>query len=373
MMIHIILLVITSFLVVIFAIPSIITVAKLKGLYDKPEERKIHTVKIPRLGGLAIFISFILSVLVWADFSGMEGMQYIEAALILLFFSGLKDDIIILSPMKKLFTQIIAAGMVTSLTQIRISDLHGVFGINEIPIWLSIPLSVFTIIVITNSFNLIDGVDGLAGSLGLVMSLTFAFCFYLNDDIGWSMMAFALAGSLLGFLFFNFNPAKVFMGDSGSLTVGFLLAIFAIFFIESNSPNSPDSIIKLTSSPGIAIAILIVPLYDTLRVFILRASKKRSVFRADKNHLHHWLIKIGLNHKEVSLTLTGVNILFILIAFAIKDNPAYVVLGVICGLAVVVGQLPVYFYRHKISDLYADDSMQEEIEESLRSKPIVNN
>ncbi|MBC7381732.1 MAG: undecaprenyl/decaprenyl-phosphate alpha-N-acetylglucosaminyl 1-phosphate transferase [Bacteroidia bacterium] len=364
-MINIILLVITSFLIVVFAIPSIITVSKLKGLYDKPEERKLHTLKIPRLGGLAIFVSFVLSVLVWADFTNMYGMQYIEAALILLFFSGLKDDIIMLSPMKKLFTQLVAAGMVTYLTKIRISDFHGVFGINEIPVWVSIPLSVFTIIVITNSFNLIDGADGLAGSLGLIMSLTFAFCFYLNDDMGWSMMAFSLAGSLLGFLCFNFNPAKIFMGDSGSLTVGFLLSIFAIYFIESNSPNS-GSILKLKSAPGIAIAILVVPLYDTLRVFILRATKKRSPFKADKNHLHHWLIKTGLGHKQVSLTLAGVNMLFIIIAFAIKDYPAYIVLGIVCSLALVVGQLPVYFYRHKISDLEADDNMQDEIEQSLR-------
>lgn len=370
-MINIILLVITAFLIVVFAIPSIITVAKLKGLYDKPEERKIHTVKIPRLGGLAIFVSFVLSVLVWTDFSNMYGMQYIEAALILLFFSGLKDDIIMLSPMKKLLIQLVAAGMVTMYTKIRISDLHGVFGINEIPLWASILLTVFTIIVITNSFNLIDGVDGLAGTLGLIISLTFAFCFYLNNDIGWSMMAFSLSGALLGFLFFNFHPAKIFMGDAGSLTVGFLLAIFAIFFIESNSLAS-NSILKLRSAPGIAIAILVVPLYDTLRVFILRATKKRSPFKADKNHLHHWLIKTGLGHKQVSLTLGGVNVLFIVIAFAVKDYPAYIVLGIICSLALVVGQLPVYFYRHKISDIEADDSMQEEIEDSLRGKSFRN-
>lgn len=367
-MINIILLVITSFLVIIFAIPSIITVAKLIGLYDKPEERKIHTLKIPRLGGLAIFISFALSVLVWADFSEIDGIQYIEAAMVLLFFSGLKDDIIILSPWKKLMTQIVAAGLVTSLTQIRITDFYGIFGIHEISLWISIPLSIFTIIVITNSFNLIDGVDGLAGSLGLVMSLTFAFCFYVNGNLSWSMMAFALSGSLMGFLFFNINPAKIFMGDAGSLTVGFLLAIFAIFFIESNSPFYPISNLKITSAPGIAIAILVVPLYDTLRVFIVRATKKRSPFKADKNHLHHWLIKIGMSHKQVSLCLTGVNILFILIAFAIKDNPAYLVLVIICALALVVGQLPVYFYRHKISDLEADDNLQEEIENSLRLK-----
>jgi UDP-N-acetylmuramyl pentapeptide phosphotransferase/UDP-N-acetylglucosamine-1-phosphate transferase len=164
-MITTILAIVTSFLIAIFAIPSIITVAKLKGLYDKPEERKIHTNKIPRLGGLAIFASFSLAVLLFGDFSTIEGSKYIAASLILLFFSGLKDDIIILSPMKKLYVQLLAAGLVTSFTEVRITDFHGVFGLSEIPFIASIGLTMFMIIVITNSINLIDGVDGLAGSL----------------------------------------------------------------------------------------------------------------------------------------------------------------------------------------------------------------
>ena len=366
-MIDTILISISSFLIVVFAIPSIITVAKLKGLYDKPDERKIHSNKIPRLGGLAVFIGFVLSVTIWGSFSDIQGIQYLEAALILLFFSGLKDDIIILSPMKKLGTQLIAAGLVAYLTPIKLTDFHGVFGIHEIPLMASIPLTMFTLIVITNSFNLIDGADGLAGGLGLLMSLTFAIYFYNTDDHGWSLMAFALAGSLLGFLFFNFNPAKIFLGDAGSLTTGFLLAIFAVHFIETNISQT-GMINHIDSAPGIAIAILIVPLYDTLRVFILRTSKKKSPFQADRNHIHHWLMRIGLNHREVSFTLVSVNLVFILIAFSIKDNPAYLVTSIIVGLAIIVGQIPVYFYRHKLSDLEADDTALLELQENLKGK-----
>jgi len=225
MIIHIILAIVASFLIAIFAIPSIITVAKLKNLYDKPEERKIHTLKIPRLGGLAIFVSFAIAVLLFGDFTGIEGAKYIAASLIILFFSGLKDDIIILSPMKKLYSQLIAAGLVSGIAAIRITDLHGVFGINEIPWIASTLLSMFMIIVITNSINLIDGVDGLAGSLSFIMSLTFGYFFYLNNDFNWMLISLALGGAILGFLFFNFSPARIFMGDSGSLTVGFLLSI----------------------------------------------------------------------------------------------------------------------------------------------------
>lgn len=365
-MISTILAIVSSFLIAIFAIPSIITVAKLKNLYDKPEERKIHTLKIPRLGGLAIFVAFSLSVLLFGDFTGIPGAKFIGAALIMLFFSGLKDDIIILSPIKKLYTQLVSAALVTTFTGIRISDLHGVFGINEIPFIASIALSMFMIIVITNSINLIDGVDGLAGSLTLIMSLTFGYFFYLGDDNSWMLISLALAGGILGFLFFNFSPAKIFMGDAGSLTVGFLLSLFTLHFIESNSPTL-GSFTRLKSAPGIALATLIVPLYDTLRVFILRTVNRTSPFKADKNHLHHWLIKNGQSHKQVALILTLVNVLFIGIAYAIKDNPAYVVMIIIGGIALVVGQLPIYFYRHRISDIEADEDVQEEIDQSLFS------
>lgn len=366
-MISTILAIVCSFLIVVFGIPSIITVAKLKNLYDKPEERKIHTQKIPRLAGLAIFVAFAMAVLLFGDFNAIEGTQYIAASLIILFVGGLKDDIIILSPLKKLYTQLLAAGLVTAFANIRINDLHGVFGVNEIPLITSIAISMFMIIVITNSINLIDGVDGLAGSLALIMSITFGYLFSIENDPAWTLLALSLAGAILGFLFFNFSPAKIFMGDAGSLTIGFLLSIFTIHFIESHSPLV-NMASNFKSAPGIALAILIVPLYDTLRVFILRVIKKTSPFKADKNHLHHWLIKNGQTHLQVTLVLSFVNLLFILIAFGIRDNPAYMVMLIIGGIALIVGQLPIYFYRHKISDIEADDDVREEIEQSLYSE-----
>lgn len=355
----------TAFLLVIFAIPSIITVAKLIGLYDKPNDRKLHTKKIPRLGGLAIFASFALASLIWGKYETINGLQYLMAALIILFFSGLKDDIIILSPYKKLLSQIVASGLVAMFTSIRISHFHGILGVYEIPLFIGIPLTMFTLIVITNAFNLVDGVDGLAGSLGLVISLTYAIWFAFIGEPGWSIMAFALSGAILGFLFFNFNPAKIFMGDAGSYTVGFLLAVFTIHFLEMNNPLLGNADYKLGAAPGIAMAIMVIPLYDTLRVFVLRVSKKQSPFKADKNHIHHWLLKTGLNHKEVSLSLAAINVIFIVLAFAIKDNSAVVVVSIIVGLATAAGQLPAYFLRHKITDIEADASSLVEIEDAL--------
>jgi UDP-N-acetylmuramyl pentapeptide phosphotransferase/UDP-N-acetylglucosamine-1-phosphate transferase len=365
-MITVILAIVTSFLISIYAIPSIVTVAKLKNLYDKPEERKIHTLKIPRLGGMAIFVAFSLSALLFGNFTGIEGAKYMGVALIILFFGGLKDDVIILSPLKKLYTQLIAAALVTSIGAMRLTDLHGVFGINDIPMVFGIALSMFMIIVITNSINLIDGVDGLAGSLTFIISTTYGYFFHLNGDTEWMLLSFSLSGAILGFLFFNFSPAKIFMGDAGSITIGFLISIFTIHFIESNSPSA-GSITRLTSAPGIALAILVVPLYDTLRVFILRSLNRTSPFKADKNHLHHWLIKNGQSHRQVTLIMSFVNIIFILLAFAIKENFAYIVMLVVGVLALIVGQMPIYFYRHKISDIEADEDLQEEITQSLFS------
>jgi UDP-GlcNAc:undecaprenyl-phosphate GlcNAc-1-phosphate transferase len=349
---NIILSFLTSLLVVIFGIPSIITVAKLKGLYDKPDNRKIHTAKIQ---------------------AGMGRLQFLQAAIIILFFLGLKDDVIMLSPIKKLMSQLFATAITIVGEDIRITSFYGIFGIYEIPIWASYMLTLFTIVVITNAFNLIDGVDGLAGGLGFIISITFGLWFNFIDQQGWSILAFALSGALLGFLVFNFNPAKIFMGDAGSITTGFLLAVFAVRFIEFNSPSAENSY-KLLSAPAIAVAILIIPLFDTLRVFIIRLMKKKSPFSPDQNHLHHSLIRIGLGHKEVSLVMYIVNILFVLIAFMVKDSNTLTILMIIGVLALVLAQIPIYILNHKIADLEADQDipLSEQIEEQIRSKRINN-
>jgi UDP-N-acetylmuramyl pentapeptide phosphotransferase/UDP-N-acetylglucosamine-1-phosphate transferase len=316
---------------------------------------------------MAIFFSFALAALIWGKFTETIGMQYISAALIILFFSGLKDDVVMLSPYKKLLAQIIAAGMVATLTSLKITHFHNIFGIQELSLFSSIIVTIFTIIVVTNSFNLIDGVDGLAGSVSLIISTTYAIWFALVGEENWSILAFALSGAILGFLFFNFSPARIFMGDSGSLTVGFLLALFTIHFLEI-SAHFQEAALALNSAPGIAVAILIVPLYDTLRVFILRVYNKQSPFKADKNHLHHWLLRMGLSHKSVALILALINLLFIGLAFAIKENTALVVLSIVTGLALAAGQMPAYFLRHKIADIEADSNALNELEEALNPK-----
>jgi UDP-GlcNAc:undecaprenyl-phosphate GlcNAc-1-phosphate transferase len=359
---------ITALLIVIFGIPSIITVAKLKGLYDKPNERKLHTAKIPRLGGLAIVAGFSIAASMWlVDSATIGKIQYLLAALVILFFSGLKDDIIIISPVKKLMSQIVAAGIIVLGQKIQITDFQGLLGINEIPLFIAIPFSMFTIIVITNSFNLIDGIDGLAGGIGFIASITFGLWFSFIDEIAWAVIAFALSGALLGFLIFNFNPARIFMGDAGSLTVGFMLSILVIKFIEFNNAAA-GTFYKISAAPAIAIAILIVPLFDTLRVFAIRVYKKQSPFKADQNHLHHLLIKTGLGHKEVCLALFLTNTAFVIVAFMLKDSNNNYLLLLIGACALVLSYIPSYNLKHRLIDLEAERtaSIEDEFASELK-------
>jgi UDP-N-acetylmuramyl pentapeptide phosphotransferase/UDP-N-acetylglucosamine-1-phosphate transferase len=372
---NIILSFLTSLLVVIFGIPSVITVAKQKGLFDKPDHRKLHVNKVPRLGGLAIIAGFSIAVSIWGIPTEIASrLQYLQAALIVLFFSGLKDDIVVLTPIKKLMSQLLAAALVVVGEDIRITSFYGLFGVTELNIWVSYILSVFTIVVITNAFNLIDGIDGLAGGLGVIISITFGLWFNLIDQVGWSIISFSLAGALIGFLVFNFNPAKIFMGDAGSLCTGFLLSIMAVQFIEFNRPEV-QNYYKITTAPVIAIAILVIPLFDTFRVFTIRLLKKKSPFSADRNHLHHMLLKTGLGHKEVSLVLYIVNIIFVLIAFLLKDSPILTVFITIGVLAFALSQIPIYINSQRIADIESDTNgvLSKEITENILSDKHLSN
>ncbi len=280
-----------AFLITYFAIPPIIQFAKAKKLFDKPNERKVHKAVIPTLGGIGIFAGFILATLICVPVHISKELEYFLAALTVIFFLGVKDDIFLLSPAKKFIGQILAAGIIIKFGGLQINNLHGFLGITTIPYFAALILTAFTIIVITNSFNLIDGVDGLAGSLGLLTSLVFGSYFYLTGEFMYAVMALSLAGSLIAFLIYNVFPAKIFMGDTGSLLIGLLNSIFVIKFISV--AGNPNASFSLLSAPAIAFAILIVPLFDTLRVFSLRILKGRSPFSPDRNHIHHFLLDNG--------------------------------------------------------------------------------
>lgn len=308
-----------SCLIVLFAIPPIITVANTKHLFDAPgDDRKIHKVHTPNLGGVAIFTGFVFTCSLFVQTSVLPYYNYILASAIILFVIGLKDDLIGMEPFKKFFAQFVSAVILIVFANIRITSLYGIFGVEELPYIVSVAISILTIIVITNAFNLIDGIDGLAGSIGCIVTLSYGVIFCVLHEFGLALLAFSLFGALVGFLYYNVSPARIFMGDTGSLLLGMVASILTIMFIELENTNTNQYRYFFESAPGIAVGILIIPLFDTLRVFTLRLARSESPFKADRNHLHHRLIDLHYSHTQAVLILVMVNVIFILLALTFQ-------------------------------------------------------
>jgi UDP-GlcNAc:undecaprenyl-phosphate/decaprenyl-phosphate GlcNAc-1-phosphate transferase len=347
-----ILIFLTSLLVVAFAIPPVITVSFQKRLFDNPSEsRKIHKRIIPNFGGIAIFTGFLFTCSLFIPTNFLPEANVLMAAGLILFMTGLKDDIVGLSPLIKFVAQFTSAFIVAMVANLRIADLHGIIGVNEMPYYASITLTVFFIVGIVNAFNLIDGIDGLAGSLGVIFSLLYAYMFYRAGEMGWSYLSLSLTGALIGFLFFNVTPAKIFMGDSGSLVLGFVAAVLSIKFMGVSAKS--DIMVgttHITSVAGLVVSILIIPIFDTLRVFTLRILRNTSPFTADSNHLHHRLLFLGLSHVQATLVLAVVNVMFIVMALSLQnlDNTQLVSLLMLTILG-INGGLSLYIEQYKKS------------------------
>ena len=337
---------IISFVITYISIPSIVRVANLKHLFDEPNERASHTSKVPTLGGLAVFAGFVISSLIFIDSFKMPEIKYIIAGVVILFFVGIKDDILIIAPITKLIGQIFSASVIIYFTDIRITDLHGLFGINTIPDYIGFPLTIFTIIVITNGFNLIDGIDGLAGGVSILVSLSLAWWFFAIGKIELVVLSMALVGSILAFLRFNLfsYTRKIFMGDTGSLIIGLLISVLIIKFNEINTKHDFEQ--AIWGAPAVSFGILIIPLFDTLRVMFIRLLSGRSMFKPDKNHIHHMLLNCGFSHKKATLSLILVNIFFIIFVYfmhPILRTRTLITLTFL--LAMIIFYLPTFFSK----------------------------
>lgn len=333
----------TAFVIVLVCLPVVIKVARIKHLVDDPkDERKIHSRTIPTVGGIAIFASFLFTAAFYAD-TGLlidisknsnEFFRYFICGILVLFFVGLKDDLIGFKANKKLLAQIVTAGIVILGAHINISSFEGLFGVYEIPYAASFTLSVFAYIVIVNSINLIDGIDGLAATITLIASIAFGLCFFMVDNVFCAVVCFALAGSLLGFLIFNFSPARVFMGDSGSLIIGYVLAVMALKSINYALLPELSADYSEYNKAVLAMTILAYPLMDTLRVFAIRIMNGKSPFTPDNNHIHHALLAKGYTHRQI---------VFIVAAFAIFLLVSFGFIGKMDGTLVFCVQLAISF------------------------------
>lgn len=351
---------ITAFLVVLFTMPSLIKVARMKHLVDEPsEERKLHHRSIPTIGGIIIFAAIIFSYSLWfpkatmglgaasSDFRALYlemGAAYADfkvviAAMVLLFFIGVKDDIIGFSPVKKLVGHFVVAYILVVIGDVRIRDMHGMLGLYELPTEVSIAFSFFTYIVLVNAFNLIDGVDGLAGGIGLISATCYGLWLYWAGDVALALLAFTLAGALVGFLVFNFHPARIFMGDSGSLIIGAILSVLAMRVVDHDVSRLPQWL-RSVPTPLFAMSVIAYPLVDTFRVFVVRTAKGRSPFQADRNHIHHRLLALGLGHRGTVLVLYAYSIALVLLSLFTRDIQPNLGLLLLGGSAFLLAMLP---------------------------------
>lgn len=309
-------------------IPSLVRLSKAKGLVAKPGPRTAHLGSVPNLGGVALFCAIMLSSWIFWDVRMIGYFQFKVICVLIVFLLGLMDDIVTLSPVKKFGGQIASFLILIFLGNVRITDFHGYLDIFEINYITSIFVSLFVFILIVNAFNLIDGIDGLAAGIGIVTSATFGIWFWLAGYIQHSVMAAAVIGALLVFFYFNVfsKKYKIFMGDTGSLMIGAVLAIFTIQFNQQNIDQSKAY--AVFASPAVSMGILIIPLFDTLRVFTLRILRRKSPFSGDKSHLHHKLLDLGFNHFQATLILIAVNIFFIGFVFIVQLYRPHMILFV---------------------------------------------
>jgi UDP-GlcNAc:undecaprenyl-phosphate/decaprenyl-phosphate GlcNAc-1-phosphate transferase len=321
---------VTAFILSFLVLPVVIKYSLRKNLVDIPGRRKIHKKVTPSLGGIAIFIGFFLSLVVWLDLAMLAQIKFLLVPLCIVFLIGVRDDLVPLRAYIKLLGQLVAACLLIFFFGERLTGLYGVFTVHEVPIWISYLLTLIAIVGITNSFNLIDGLDGLAGTISSISLLFFGVWFFLAGDTVFSILAFSMFGAILAFLIFNWEPSEIFMGDTGALVIGLTLSVLVIHFINVNSVLSAASSIRFNASVATAACVIIIPLIDTSRIIILRLSKGQSPFTPDKSHVHHAIMRLGMSHSQSTIILAIVHIVYIvlaIIAYRLGEN--WVLLGLL--------------------------------------------
>lgn len=346
-----------SFLITYYTIPSIIKISRRKNLMDEPGLRSSHLRKIPNLGGIAIFASIGFCAPIFA-YELFDIYKFLFASLVILLYIGVMDDVVVVRAYKKLIAQFLVTILMVLGSDVRISSLFGLFGIYEINYFFSVILSIFIFIILINAFNLIDGIDGLSGGFAIICSLIFGISYFRLGEYNYPLVILCtiIIGSVLAFLYYNlsnYRVNKIFMGDTGSLIIGFLLAFTAIMFInlfvDKADPNVPKY--HLQSAPVVAIAILILPVVDTLNVIIVRLLTKKSPFDADMNHIHHKLLKLNLTHRRSSFYIIVYYIFVVAVAYYLRHLNINFLFIIIMCIGFIGCYLPDIFLKIRKSDI----------------------
>lgn len=358
-----------SFLLVYLTIPKIIGVVEYKRLMDDPNQRSSHSRRTPTLGGVSFFFTIIIALFFIKNWHEHTEDIFIIPGLTILFIVGLKDDMVVLSPGSKLIAQVIAIAFVLVNDSFGIESLNGFLNIYEIPYYLYLVIGGFLMLTIINSYNLIDGIDGLASIVGIVIMVIYTTIFYLSKEYFFALIAITMNACLMAFFGFNISSSKkIFMGDTGSLIVGFIISVLTLKFLALEPTAYGELPFLLENAPLIAISILIVPLFDTARVFAIRLANKRGPFSPDRNHVHHVLIDFwGLSHKQASFIIGCFNIIFVVL-FIILGSKAKNTGMVIMLVSVVIFLAYIFFrYNYNFTTLKQKIRLKRKIE-SIKGK-----
>lgn len=281
------------------SIPRIIKWAHQKGKLTATNHRTSHELPTPALGGVGIVLG-MLAILPFLEIS-LPLVATLMSAL-LLFVTGLVDDLTEIKAKTKLCVQF-ACALLIYFSGLHLDNLHGILGVYQISEMAGFLLTIVFIVGVTNAFNLMDGIDGLAGTLTVINSALFGVIFYLNGQTSFALIAFALSGGVLGFLRYNFKNAKIFMGDTGSLFIGVLMSVFVIQTFQTNTQNE--------LSISMALVPMFIPIFDTLRLFITRIMQRKSPMAADRNHLHHLVVDATENHTQATFLIGALHLLLL--------------------------------------------------------------
>jgi UDP-GlcNAc:undecaprenyl-phosphate/decaprenyl-phosphate GlcNAc-1-phosphate transferase len=319
----------SAFAVAALIFPVLIKILSNRKFFDPPGKDKIHKHFVPKMGGVCILLGAVFSILIGLPFAVWGTFKFFFISVALMFITGLRDDILTLSPNEKLVGQILPIILLVVFGDTLISSFYGtIFQGFDFPLPLAWLITVFTIVILTNAYNLIDGIDGLAGAVAFLSMMCFGIWFFIIGQVNLSLIALAFVGAILAFLFFNWQPSRIFMGDTGTMVIGLVLSFLAIKFININYSLPDESPYKFQSSVGTAVSVLIIPILDTLRVIIIRFARMQSPFRADHNHLHHVILSLGLSHAGTVYILAGINLLFVGLAVILRTQGDTVILSV---------------------------------------------
>lgn len=332
MILPIILGTIVAFLSVSWIYFKILNIALQKNLVDNPNARKLQKRPVPMLGGIAVFFGLLAGVMSGDVVHNLTGSEVyhpllpICCAMMVMLYVGAMDDIMGLSPKSRFVIEILTVlGLVFS-TNLCIDSLHGLWGLNDFDWWIGVPLTVLAGVGIINSINMIDGVNGLSSGLCIACCILFGISFILLGDIANAVLSFSMAGALMPFFLHNVfgEKSRMFIGDAGTMMMGILMTWFLICLLSKEGADKYAAVIKNVNMIALSIAILSVPIADTLRVMTMRMAKKKSPFQPDKTHLHHVFVNLGVSHFVTAMSEILIGLVIVAIwAFAYYKGASY--------------------------------------------------